>query len=231
LILHDMVFRPVLDHQNARQHHGSPIEAASHTLDLQAKGFVFQYWLPLVSEHQLHHAFRAALVFNHGDAVVGGRQDAQREHALHGVNDRVVLVHQDVCVVEAVFTGNPPVAVTGTVHAADLGVFVHDARRGRPQRMRELVAVLREAERQIVGQRRNILVREVVFTHEDEEHAVDFMYRVRGDTGGSDQLVVRVGDDGYQLAALQVESEAVVPAGDGALVEAHGLLGQPHATV
>src|SRR5690606_4600943 len=37
--------------------------------------------------------------------------------------------------------------------------------------------------------------------------------------------------DGYQLAALQVESKAVVPAGDGALVEAHGLLGQPHATV
>src|SRR5690606_10236539 len=64
-----------------------------------------------------------------------------------------------------------------------------------------------------------------------EDHAVDFMYRVGGDTGGTDQLVVRVGDDGYQLAALQVESKAVVPAGDGALVEAHGLLGQPHATV
>ncbi|MNO86348.1 hypothetical protein D3C76_777440 [compost metagenome] len=57
------------------------------------------------------------------------------------------------------------------------------------------------------------------------------MHRVGGDAGGADQLVFRVGDDGYQLAALQIEGETVVPAGDGALGEAHRLLRESHATV
>ncbi|MCY1408174.1 hypothetical protein D9M71_234930 [compost metagenome] len=97
--------------------------------------------------------------------------------------------------------------------------------------MREALAVFREAERQVVGQRRHVLVGEVVLAHEDEDHAVDFMHRVGGEAGGADQLVVRVGDDGHQVAFFQVEGEAVVPAGNGALVEAHRLLGQTHATV
>ncbi|MNN11256.1 hypothetical protein D3C81_1242090 [compost metagenome] len=57
------------------------------------------------------------------------------------------------------------------------------------------------------------------------------MHRVGGEAGSADQLVVRVGDDGHQVAFFQVEGEAVVPAGNGALVEAHGLLREAHTTV
>ncbi|MNY23554.1 hypothetical protein D3C86_1572260 [compost metagenome] len=147
------------------------------------------------------------------------------------MDDAVVLVYEDVRVVEAVLAGDPPVAEAGAVHAEHHGVVVEHARRGRPQRVREAVAVLRETERQVGGQRRHLLFGEVIFADEDEDHAVDFVHRVGGDAGGAHQLVVRVGDDGRQLAALQVEGETVVPAGDGALVEAHRLLGQAHAAV
>ncbi|MNZ87032.1 hypothetical protein D3C78_1058790 [compost metagenome] len=205
--------------------------AAVEAIHLQAEFLVLQDRRPLVGEQPLHQAFRTVLVLDHADAVIGGRQDAQRQHPVHGMDDGVVLVHQDMGVVETVLAGDPPVAVAGAVHAVHHRVVVQHAGRGRPQRVREALAVFREAERQVVGQRRHVLVGEIVLAHEDEDHAVDLVYRIGGEAGGTDQLVVRVGDDGHQIALFQVEGEAVVPAGNGALVEAHGLLREAHTTV
>ncbi|MNZ93772.1 hypothetical protein D3C78_1128560 [compost metagenome] len=134
-------------------------------------------------------------------------------------------------IVDAVLAGDPPVAVTDAVNAQGHSVFVEQAGHRRPQRVWIALAVFREAHRQVVGQRRHVLVGEVVLADEHEDQPGHFVHRVGGDARGAHQLVVRVGDDGHQLAALQVEGETVVPAGDGALVEAHRLLGQAHAAV
>ncbi|MCY1342205.1 hypothetical protein D9M69_281850 [compost metagenome] len=205
--------------------------ATLEALHLEAEFLVLQDRRPLVGEQPLHHAFGTVFTLDHRDAIVAGGQQTQRQNPVHGVNDGVVLVHQDVRVVEAVLAGDPPVAEAGAVHAVGHRVVVQHAGRGRPQRMRELLATLREAERQVMGQRRYVLVREVVLADEDEDHSIHFMHRVGGDTGGADQLVFRVGNDGYQLAGFQVEGETVVPAGNGALGEAGRLLRQAHATV
>ncbi|MNC22550.1 hypothetical protein D3C75_705530 [compost metagenome] len=230
-VLGHVLAGPVFHHQDTGQHHRSAVWATIEPFHFQAQFLVFQHRRPLVGEQPLHHAFRTVLLLDHFNAVIAGRQQAERKHPVHGVDDGVVFVHQDVSVVEAVFAGDPPVAETGAVHAERHRIVIEHARRSRPHRMRELLAAFWKTERQVVSQRWYILVGEAVLADEDEDHAVDLVHRVGGDTGGADQLVVRVGDDGHQLAAFEVEGETVIPARDGALAKAGRLLRQAHTTV
>ncbi|MNS94782.1 hypothetical protein D3C72_1290090 [compost metagenome] len=117
------------------------------------------------------------------------------------------------------------------MHAVGDNVVVEQAWRRRPQRVREFLAVLGEAERQVVRQRGHVFIRVVVLAHEDEDHAGDFLHRVGGQASRADQLVIRVARDGRQVAALEIEREAVIPAADGVLGQAHRLGGQTDATV
>ncbi len=147
------------------------------------------------------------------------------------MNDAVVLVQQQVRVVDTVFHRDTPVGETDAVDAHRDGILVEQARYSRPVRMRITLTVLGEAHRQILRERRHVAQREIILAHEHEDQARDFLDRITGDAGSANELVFRVGDDGGEHAALQVEGEAVVPARNRFLVEAHRLLGETHAAV
>ena len=226
-----MLFRPVLDHQAARQNHGSPVEPPFETFDLKAQPFVLQHRFPAVGEQPLHQPLGAVFVLDQADRFLVIRQDAERQHPIHGMDDSVVHVDQDMGVVETVLAGDAPVRLAGAVHTERNRSFIEQAWRHRPQRMREAFAAVRKANREVVRQRRHVFQRIVILAHEHEDHAGHFLHRIAGDAGGADQRIVRIGHDRAQLAVLQIEGEAVVPAGDRALVEASGLGRKPDAAM
>ena len=66
------------------------IGSAIDPLDLEPERLVLEHRRPAIGEQPLHHPLGAVLILDHGDAVRAGRQDAQRQHPLHGVDDGVI---------------------------------------------------------------------------------------------------------------------------------------------
>src|SRR5690606_30598259 len=83
--------------------------------------------------------------------------------------------------------------------------------------------------RKVAGQRR--WSPEVLLTDEHVDDPVDLFHRVRPDAGLPDQRVVGIADDRRQAAVLESVGEAVVPACDRALGQAHRLRRELHAAV
>src|SRR5690554_1479875 len=97
--------------------------------------------------------------------------------------------------------------------------------------MREFLVVFRETYRQVMPQRGHIFIREIVFANKHENHTVDFMYRIYRDARIVYQLVIRVSNNGIQVACFQVKGKTVIPAADSFLIIKHRQLGQTYTTV
>jgi hypothetical protein len=99
----------------------------------------------------------AVFVLDRGDRIVRRRQDAERQNPVQRVDDGVVLVNQDMGIVETVLAGDAPVALRRAVDAQRDCPFIENAGRCGPERM-ETLAALGKAHRQVVVQRRHVLV-------------------------------------------------------------------------